>query len=72
MVDGGVQEESGSLIHGSQGAIWNIFSFDQLGVELRKQLAKRILPELKDERGVTSHGSSTNGLINAFKEFRKC
>jgi glucose-6-phosphate isomerase len=54
-----------------QGVIWNIFSFDQWGVELGKQLAKRILPELKDEREVTSHDSSTNNLINAFKEFRK-
>jgi glucose-6-phosphate isomerase len=55
-----------------QGVIWNIFSFDQWGVELGKQLANRILPELKDERGVTSHDSSSNGLINAFKGFRKC
>jgi glucose-6-phosphate isomerase len=54
-----------------QGVIWNIFSFDQWGVELGKQLAKRILPELKDERGVTSHDSSTNGLINTFKGLRK-
>jgi len=55
----------------AQGVIWNIFSFDQWGVELGKQLAKRILPELKDERGVTSHDSSTNGLINTFKRLRK-
>jgi len=55
-----------------QGVIWNIFSFDQWGVELGKQLANRILPELKDERRVASHDSSTNGLINAFKGFRKC
>jgi glucose-6-phosphate isomerase len=55
----------------AQGVIWNLFSFDQWGVELGKQLAKRILPELKDERRVTSHDSSTNGLINKFKEFRK-
>jgi glucose-6-phosphate isomerase len=54
-----------------QGVIWNIFSFDQWGVELGKQLANRILPELKDERGVASHDSSTNGLVNAFKGFRK-
>ncbi len=54
-----------------QGVVWNIFSFDQWGVELGKQLANRILPELKDEREVTSHDSSTNGLINTFKEFRK-
>jgi glucose-6-phosphate isomerase len=54
-----------------QWVIWNIFSFDQWGVELGKQLANRILPELKDEKQVTSHDSSTNGLINAFKELRK-
>ena len=54
-----------------QGIIWNIFSFDQWGVELGKQLANRILPELKDEKEVTSHDSSTNGLMNAFKAFRK-
>jgi glucose-6-phosphate isomerase len=54
-----------------QGVIWNIFSFDQWGVELGKQLAGRILPELKDEARVTSHDSSTNGLINTFKEFRR-
>jgi glucose-6-phosphate isomerase len=54
-----------------QGVIWNIFSFDQWGVELGKQLAGKILPELKDENKVTSHDSSTNGLINAFKWLRK-
>ncbi|MEE9612836.1 MAG: glucose-6-phosphate isomerase, partial [Desulfatiglandales bacterium] len=54
-----------------QGIIWNIFSFDQWGVELGKQLAKKILPELVDDRPVDSHDSSTNGLINAFKEMRK-
>jgi glucose-6-phosphate isomerase len=54
-----------------QGVIWNIFSFDQWGVELGKQLANKILPGLKDEKRVTSHDSSTNGLINTFKEFRK-
>ena len=54
-----------------QGVIWNIFSFDQWGVELGKQLANRILPELKDDKPVTSHDSSTNGLINAFKALRK-
>jgi glucose-6-phosphate isomerase len=53
-----------------QGVIWNIFSFDQWGVELGKQLAKEILPVLKDDKEVTSHDSSTNGLINAFKKFR--
>ena len=54
-----------------QGVIWNIFSFDQWGVELGKQLAKKILPELSDDRPSTSHDSSTNGLINRFKELRK-
>jgi glucose-6-phosphate isomerase len=54
-----------------QGVIWNIFSFDQWGVELGKQLAKNILPELKGDEKVTSHDSSTNGLINVFKEMRK-
>ncbi len=51
-----------------QGVIWNIFSFDQWGVELGKQLANKILPELENEDKVTSHDSSTNGLINAYKE----
>ena len=54
-----------------QGVIWNIFSFDQWGVELGKQLAKRILPELEDDKQVDSHDSSTNGLINTFKEMRR-
>jgi glucose-6-phosphate isomerase len=53
-----------------QGVIWNIFSFDQWGVELGKQLAQKILPELQDNRPVTSHDSSTNGLINAFKKMK--
>ena len=53
-----------------QGVIWNIFSFDQWGVELGKQLAKKILPELENEEKISSHDSSTNGLINAFKELR--
>ena len=53
-----------------QGVIWNIFSFDQWGVELGKQLAKRILPELSDDKRIDSHDSSTNGLINVFKEMR--
>ena len=52
-----------------QGAIWNIFSFDQWGVELGKQLANQILPELKEEGEVSSHDSSTNGLINTFKQW---
>ena len=54
-----------------QGVIWNIFSFDQWGVELGKQLAKKILPELGNDKQVDSHDSSTNGLINVFKEMRK-
>ena len=54
-----------------QGVIWNIFSFDQWGVELGKQLANKILPGLKEENVSTSHDVSTNGLINAFKRFRK-
>ena len=53
-----------------QGVIWNIFSFDQWGVELGKQLANQILPELADESEINSHDSSTNGLINAFKAFK--
>ncbi|RSD32701.1 glucose-6-phosphate isomerase [Vibrio pectenicida] len=53
-----------------QGVIWNIFSFDQWGVELGKQLANQILPELVGESKVTTHDSSTNGLINAFKAFK--
>jgi len=53
-----------------QGAIWNIFSFDQWGVELGKQLANRILPELQDDAPVHSHDVSTNGLINAYKQMR--
>lgn len=53
-----------------QGVIWDIFSFDQWGVELGKQLANKILPELQDEKEVTSHDSSTNALINAFKKMR--
>ena len=54
-----------------QGVIWNIFSFDQWGVELGKQLAGRILPELIDDNAVTSHDSSTNKLINQYKQMRK-
>ncbi len=53
-----------------QGAIWNINSFDQMGVELGKVLAKAILPELDGDSEVTSHDSSTNGLINYYKELR--
>ncbi|MDN3688942.1 glucose-6-phosphate isomerase [Cyclobacterium jeungdonense] len=54
-----------------QGAIWNIYSFDQWGVELGKVLAKSILPELASPETVSGHDASTNGLINAFKNFRK-
>ena len=54
-----------------QGVIWNIFSFDQWGVELGKQLANVILPELENDEQVTSHDTSTNGLINAYKYWRK-
>lgn len=53
-----------------QGLIWNIFSFDQWGVELGKQLANNILPELENEQTVHSHDASTNGLINAYKAMR--
>ncbi len=53
-----------------QGIIWNIYSFDQWGVELGKQLANKILPELTNEDAVSSHDASTNGLINAYKEMR--
>ncbi|WP_041740057.1 glucose-6-phosphate isomerase [Echinicola vietnamensis] len=53
-----------------QGVIWNIFSFDQWGVELGKVLAKKILPELEGEEKVSSHDASTNGLINAYKAMR--
>jgi glucose-6-phosphate isomerase len=53
-----------------QGLIWNINSFDQWGVELGKQLAKVILPELESEDQITSHDSSTNGLINVYKACR--
>ncbi|HSQ43351.1 MAG TPA: glucose-6-phosphate isomerase [Ginsengibacter sp.] len=54
-----------------QGIIWNIYSFDQWGVELGKQLAKQILPELQDNSVVTSHDASTNGLINTYKRLRE-
>ncbi|MGN6531835.1 MAG: glucose-6-phosphate isomerase [Ginsengibacter sp.] len=51
-----------------QGVIWNIYSFDQWGVELGKKLAKEILPELENYEKITSHDSSTNGLINEYKK----
>lgn len=53
-----------------QGIIWNIYSFDQWGVELGKQLAKKILPELESQKTIKSHDSSTNGLINKYKKMR--
>ena len=54
-----------------QGAIWNIFSFDQWGVELGKQLASHILPELKENSFTNRFDSSTNGLINQYKHWAK-
>jgi glucose-6-phosphate isomerase len=55
----------------TQGVIWDVNSFDQWGVELGKQLAKEILPELQAEGEVSTHDSSTNGLINAIKSMRE-
>ncbi|MFZ9331696.1 MAG: glucose-6-phosphate isomerase [Chitinophagaceae bacterium] len=54
----------------AQGVIWNIFSFDQWGVELGKQLANNILPELNRPEKITGHDSSTNGLINQYKSWK--
>ena len=54
-----------------QGVIWNIYSFDQWGVELGKQLANKILPELIGDETISSHDGSTNSLINLYKNFRK-
>lgn len=54
----------------TQGVIWDINSFDQWGVELGKQLAKAIEPELQDNNPVSSHDASTNGLINFIKASR--
>ncbi|WP_439183089.1 glucose-6-phosphate isomerase [Carboxylicivirga taeanensis] len=54
-----------------QGIIWNIYSFDQWGVELGKQLANAILPELLNTEQVTSHDASTNGLVNAYKSMKQ-
>lgn len=54
-----------------QGIVWNIYSFDQWGVELGKQLANKILPELKHDEKISSHDASTNALINLYKAFRK-
>jgi glucose-6-phosphate isomerase len=53
-----------------QGVIWNVYSYDQWGVELGKQLANSILPELENDEKIHSHDSSTNGLINQFKAWR--
>lgn len=53
-----------------QGIIWNVFSFDQWGVELGKQLANKILPELATPQAIDTHDSSTNGLINQYKDWR--
>ena len=53
-----------------QGIIWNIYSFDQWGVELGKVLAKKILPELADQTEINTHDASTNGLINYFKRLK--
>lgn len=55
----------------AQGIIWNIYSFDQWGVELGKQLANGILPELESDETIKSHDQSTNGLINYYKQLRK-
>ena len=53
-----------------QGIIWNIYSFDQWGVELGKQLAQKVQPQLDNQDKITSHDGSTNGLINAYKKWR--
>ncbi len=55
----------------AQGVIWNVYSFDQWGVELGKQLANKILPELITDDQITSHDASTNAMINLYKNFRK-
>lgn len=54
-----------------QGIIWNVYSFDQWGVELGKQLANKILPELTSSDNINTHDASTNGLINAYKAFSR-
>ncbi len=54
-----------------QGIVWDIYSFDQWGVELGKQLANKILPELTSPGEVTSHDASTNGLVNVYKARRR-
>lgn len=53
-----------------QGVVWNIYSFDQWGVELGKMLANKIFPELTSDAAITMHDSSTNGLVNAYKKIR--
>ena len=53
-----------------QDVIWNINSFEQWGVELGKQLASTIRQELDDDRMVSGHDCSTNGLINYYKQQR--
>ena len=53
-----------------QGIIWNVLSFDQWGVELGKQLAKKILPELENDKVIINHDSSTNGLIHLYKKMK--
>jgi glucose-6-phosphate isomerase len=54
-----------------QGIIWNINSFDQMGVQLGKILANEILPELQNDDVITNHDCSTNALINAYKQARE-
>jgi glucose-6-phosphate isomerase len=54
-----------------QGVIWNIFSFDQWGVELGKQLAGKIIPELEKPEATHAFDASTNGLINTWKEMKR-
>jgi glucose-6-phosphate isomerase len=54
----------------TQGVLWNIYSFDQWGVELGKQLANQILPELNHNEPISGHDSSTNGLINQYKQWK--
>ena len=53
-----------------QSVIWDINAFDQWGVELGKQLAKGILPQLKNNETINNHDSSTNSLINYYKQYR--
>jgi len=53
-----------------QGCIWNINSFDQMGVELGKKLAYKLLPEISNNEIIDTHDSSTNGLINFYKKIR--